>query len=93
MIIFITLQIIIIDNAGLFPTDTEVCELIDFLDGNNQGKVQLEELSMAMMHQVINVNVDGYFLSELTRIFKFKSNEECRNDFLCAFKAFDLDGK
>ena len=44
----------IIYNAGLFPTDTEICELINFLDGNNQGEVQLEELSMAMMHQVIH---------------------------------------
>ena len=41
-------------NAGLFPTDTEIFELINFLDGNNQGEVQLEELSMAMMHQVIH---------------------------------------
>ena len=40
------------NHAGLFPTDSEIGELINFLDGNNQGEVQLEELSMAMMQQV-----------------------------------------
>ena len=44
----------IIYIAGLFPTDTEICELINFLDGNDQGEVQFGELSMAMMQQVIN---------------------------------------
>ena len=51
---YVSIYPFIINNAGLFPTDTEICELINFLDGNNQGEVQLGELSMAMIQQVIN---------------------------------------
>ena len=39
--------------AGLFPTDSEIEELVTFLDGNKSGKIEFKEVAMTLMDQVI----------------------------------------
>ena len=40
---------------GLFPTDDEVEELTNFMDGDGSGKIELNELVKNMAFQVIIV--------------------------------------
>ena len=39
--------------AGLFPTDSDIEELVTFLDGNKSGKIEFKEVAMTLMDQVI----------------------------------------
>ena len=62
--------------AGLFPTDSEIEELVTFLDGNKSGKIEFKEVAMTLMDQVSRFQDVGLILINNFRLNQVRNSHK-----------------